>query len=118
MGCQSSVSAKGASLTESNISCSGKEVTGVVCDQLIPPTQEWSQSHLKTIAKKSTDTSTVNYDVALEGTDSNKATTTFPREIVTFVDSDGSCYHVSVEGNKIKNMTPSPNYVSVSCDLM
>ena len=81
--------------------------------------QEWSQSHLKTIVKKSADTSTVNYDVALEGTDSSKgASTTSPREIVTFVDSDGSCYHVSVEGNKIKNMTPNPNYVSVSCDVM
>ena len=80
--------------------------------------QEWSQSHLKTILKKSADTSTVNYDVALEGTDSSKTSTTSPREIVTFVDSDGSCYHVSVEGNKIKNMTPNPNYVSVSCDVM
>ena len=73
---------------------------------------------MKTIVKKSTDTSTVNYDVALEGTDSNKTTTMSPREIVTFVDSDGACYHVSVEGNKIKNMTPTPNYVSMSCDVM
>lgn len=82
--------------------------------------QEWSQSHLKTITRKATDTSTVNYDVALEGTDSNKtaAAATSPREIVTFVDSDGACYHVSVEGNKIKNMTPTPNYVGASFDVM
>lgn len=57
--------------------------------------------------------STVNYDIALEGTDSNKGTVTAPREIITFVDTDGACYHVSVEGNKIKNMTPTPNYVSI-----
>lgn len=84
----------------------------------MPSAQEWSQSHLKTIVKKSTDTSTVNYDVALEGMDSNKVTVTTPREIVTFVDTDGSCYHVSVEGSKIKNMSPTPNYVSISCDVM
>jgi len=59
----------------------------------------------------------VNYDIALEGTDGNKVTTAIPREIITFVDSDGACYHVSVEGNKIKNMTPTPNYVSIQSDV-
>ncbi|XP_065883318.1 WD repeat-containing protein 11-like isoform X2 [Dysidea avara] len=78
------------------------------------PAVEWSQSHLKTILKKSTDMSTVNYDIALEGADSYKGAVVVPREIITFVDTDGACYHVSVEGNKIKNMTPTPNYLSMS----